>query len=603
MAFLSRQNRVWLMGIWLCLGGILRCANLGRKAPWSDEFATLLYSRGDDYGSIPIAKILSLEILLKPLQGYPVSNVWEVAELLIQRNNHPPLFFMLVNIWQRFFPLDPSGYSTINGVRSLAVVFGIISILAMYWVAKLAFHSELIAHISAALMAFSPFAVYLSQEARHYTLIILVAIASLGFCLVALGRLREQQVFTTGFMFSWFCLNCLGLLIHYFFVLTLAAEAIAFVWSIKKYRFKFKGNQLLSLWLLASGVVILGVIWRCGILPKNYGSSMTDWTYLDYHSWLDMLFPFWQMLATLGTMLIVFPSAVSSLPMLIFFSLAIVIVNIRLMAFWQWGSIGISMQKSYQPSLFFINRFILISWIIFGIIIFGFGIDISRAGRYSFVYFPGVVLSVAAALGYFWEREKRGEYSIVFFSVQDIFKWLGAGFLNISRAGSRAIALILLLSFCGGLSVVGNLSFQKPYDAETVIDQLVRHPQMTILLTPHQSTVEIGEMMGIAWEAYRRSLSLPLYFGFIPKQPQIERYNASVTTVLETVLDIAVEPQILQKMKEKKILEFQLWAINFFEGLALENCDFLERESIRGYYSDLYHCTMSLENEAASVEW
>jgi uncharacterized membrane protein len=578
MAFLKQQYHLWLLGFWIWIGSLLRFTNLGLKPPWTDEFATILYGRGDDYSRIPIGEILSAEMLIEPLKGYPSHGVFEVAKLLIQRNNHPPLFFMLVNVWQRFFPLDSEGYIAMNGVRSLAVLFGIGSIIAIYWVAKLAFSSEVIAQISAALMSFSPFVVYLAQEARHYTLIILVAIASLGFCVVALRRIKAQQTFSKGFIIGWFALSCCGLLIHYFFVITLAAEAIALIWCIKKNNYNLRINQQLSLLFILIGVGIFGIIWKWQFLPPSYGKTMTDWTYLDYSNWLDLVLPFWQFIAIFGSMLIALPTEVNSLPIIVFSCLTTALIDLRLVTFWWRGMQHQAQEQNYQPSIFFLNRFILVSWIIFAVVIFGFGVDISRASRYSFVYFPVIILSLAASLSYFWQQDNWQRNKITFLNLQTIFQLPIFQSIGLSKSGSQAIALILVLSLSSGFSVVQNLAFAKPYDPGSVLDNIKKNAQSTILLTPYNSTVQIGEMMGIAWEKYRRSPLMPLYFAFIPEQEFIRDYSLPIETLL----------------KQAKFPSIQLWAINFFEPLELDHCDFLERKSIKGYYSDLYNCALPL---------
>lgn len=144
MVHASPPRKSLLLLLWLCLGGLLRLYGLSRKPPWTDEFATVLYGRGDDYGAIAINKILSAADLLAPLKGYPVHGLQRVSELLIQQNNHPPLYFFLVNCWQRLFPLDEAGYISINAVRLLSVVLGIISIFLMYWMAKKRFSQKLL---------------------------------------------------------------------------------------------------------------------------------------------------------------------------------------------------------------------------------------------------------------------------------------------------------------------------------------------------------------------------------------------------------------------------------------------------------------------------
>lgn len=148
---------VFLLWFWVILGGIIRLTNLGAKPPWTDEFATLLYSRAENYNQLPYDEILTGKELLAPLLGYPDQGVTEAAHFLIHYDNHPPLYFMVVNLWQRLFPLEMGGYISIDGVRLLSVLLSLLGIGALYGLAKWLFQSEKIAQLTAALMAFSPF--------------------------------------------------------------------------------------------------------------------------------------------------------------------------------------------------------------------------------------------------------------------------------------------------------------------------------------------------------------------------------------------------------------------------------------------------------------
>ena len=72
-------------------------------------------------------------------------------------------------------------------------------------------------------MAVSPFAVYLSQEARHYTLpMLLVILALLGLYQVQTDLYQRQ--FRPGIWLGWVVVNSLGFYVHYFFLLAFVAQ-------------------------------------------------------------------------------------------------------------------------------------------------------------------------------------------------------------------------------------------------------------------------------------------------------------------------------------------------------------------------------------------
>jgi len=560
--FFARLQAAIALTFWAMLGAVLRLIHLDSKPPWTDEFATLLYSRGDDYSSIPINEVMTAETLLAPLKGYPVHGVGEAANLLINQDNHPPLYFMGVNLWQRLFPLDEGGYISIYAVRSLSVIFGVLGIVGIYWVAKQAFGSEITAQLSAALLAMSPFGIYLAQEARHYTLIICWAIAAFGFCFYAIQLLIEKRRMSYRFVVGWIVFNCVGLLIHYFFLLTMVGQAIALLWLIRKNDLRVTKSQWLRLGLVGLGVGILGLIWLTQVLPDSYGSTMTDWIRLDYKDWSDWISPLFRLAIALITMVILLPIQTPFVPTILVAGILMIVVSIRLLRLWCQG-INFQIKKLHiQPNIFFLTRFMMVVSGLFALVIYGFGIDISRGARYSFVYFPAVILLLAAGLSPFWQQE-----NVKFFSIQKLFK--------ISpKAGSQAIALILTISLCSSLTVVNNWGYKKPYAPDKLLGNIQQNPQPALILTPYKSTVQIGEMMAIAWEKYRQSSSKTLLFAFIPIRDMPDLYEQDIGAILGT-------------MNSKNI---QLWTTNFFETLTINGCEFSRRNSERGYYSEIYQC-------------
>ncbi|NJL83065.1 MAG: hypothetical protein HC890_09105 [Chloroflexaceae bacterium] len=215
----------WLLLAWITIAMLVRFTNLAGKPPWTDEFATLVFSLGNSYDSVPLNQVMAGSALLQPLQPNGAASLGEVTSLVVAQDNHPPVYFALTHLWLKWFPQQP--YVSVWAARALAAGFGVLSVPGMYGLARLGFASELTAQLAAALMAVSPFGVYLAQEARHYTLGVLLAIASLACLLVAGESLWRGKPLPWRFVALWIGVNCLGLAVHYFFCLTLAAEAIA----------------------------------------------------------------------------------------------------------------------------------------------------------------------------------------------------------------------------------------------------------------------------------------------------------------------------------------------------------------------------------------
>ncbi len=565
-----------LLWIWLSLGTALRLFNLQAKPPWTDEFATLMFSRGDHYSNIPLNQSISPETLLAPLKGYPDAGLAEVAAATIQYDNHPPLYFMVLNLWQRLFPLDQSGYISIGAARLLSVILGVLGIWGLYWVAKQTFQSEAIAQLSAAMMALSPFGIYLSQEARQYTLIVLFVIASLGFSLRAVQLLFQNKTPAPVAISGWILLHCVGLLVHYFFVLTIAAEVIALVWLTVQTKYLPNKAQWLSGLGCLVGVGIFGLIWFTQVLPDSYGSTMTDWIRLDGDRLLDWLSPIVLLPLTVMTMLMLLPLTIDFIPITIVVVVTLFFLSIHIISLWWQGLQLQALKTNYRVSIGFLTRYVLSSWGIFALLTYGFGISITRGARYSFIYFPALILLMAVGLSYFWQKQQ-----ILFLNNQTPLHLPGISLTS----GSRAVVSILAVMMLGSLMVLGNWGYQKPYRPDQFVTQLMQQEKVpTLIVTPHKSIVQTGEMIGIAWEMYQRSLIDPVQFILVS---QIED-SPSITSELKRIL-------------AQQNTSFSLWAVNFGELLNIPRCKRSDKVWVRGYYTEVYRCFPSQSNHSSEI--
>ncbi|MGL5035471.1 MAG: glycosyltransferase family 39 protein, partial [Microcystaceae cyanobacterium] len=156
-----------LLLIWTAIAALLRLNNLTAKPIWTDEFATLVFSLGNNFDKVPLGQIISAQTLLEPLRINPNQNINNVIELLLDKDNHPPFYFAIAHLWQTFLP--HGDYINLWVSRALPAFFGILAIPIAYFISYHIFKSKLLAHLTALLMAVSPYGVFLSQEARHYT--------------------------------------------------------------------------------------------------------------------------------------------------------------------------------------------------------------------------------------------------------------------------------------------------------------------------------------------------------------------------------------------------------------------------------------------------
>lgn len=134
-------------------GAALRFAALGRQSFWHDEIHSVLIARGGDSGTLR-------ETLLNP---------------------HGPLYLLLLRGWMHLFG---SGEAA---VRSLSALLGVAGLALFHRVfARLAGRDA--ARIALALLVFSPYHLWYSQEGRNYALLFVTGLVAVSAWLDELER-------------------------------------------------------------------------------------------------------------------------------------------------------------------------------------------------------------------------------------------------------------------------------------------------------------------------------------------------------------------------------------------------------------------------------
>jgi len=188
----SRWLHALLLLVWLAIGTGLRFTHLASKPPWNDEFSTLVFSLGNSFRTVPLDIAITLDTLLMPLQPNPEAGIRTVIDHLMTESTHPGVYFVLTHLWMKLFAQD-GGMLSFWAARSLSAIIGAASIPAIFGLGWLAFRSRLVGQMAAAMMAVSPYSIYLAQEARQYTLAILLLIASLC-CLVMATQAFHRRI-------------------------------------------------------------------------------------------------------------------------------------------------------------------------------------------------------------------------------------------------------------------------------------------------------------------------------------------------------------------------------------------------------------------------
>ncbi len=145
------RNHKWILLITV-LGLLLRLFQLGEWSFWHDEALTVL------------------------LATRPISDLISITATDV----HPPLYFILVKLFMVF------GQNEFI-VRLVSAVSGAASIVVLYLVGRDLF-DERVGIVGAFILAIAPLQLFYAQEARMYTLLLLLTIFSSWFFLRALGN-------------------------------------------------------------------------------------------------------------------------------------------------------------------------------------------------------------------------------------------------------------------------------------------------------------------------------------------------------------------------------------------------------------------------------
>ncbi|WP_392481845.1 glycosyltransferase [Nostoc sp. C110] len=554
-----------LILMWLLIGISLRLTNLTTKSPWTDEFSTLVFSLGNNFLSVPLDQAIAPDILLQPLQPNPAASIGDVIHNLATQDSHPPLYFVLAHLWMKLFPSE-GGLVSLFAARSLPAIFGAASIPCVYVLGKVAFRSRLVGQLAAAMIAVSPYAVFLAQEARHYTLAMLWVIGSLTCLVIATRHIQNRTPLPIWVALSWVAVNALGIATHYFFTFTLYTEAVVLIslaWLQLQTSTKFS-LLFSSLWrriyAVAVGTLVAGLIWIPILLENKNRGILTEWI-RGSRVGLDWLSPIFQALGTLIAMISLLPVESSQL-------LVVIPSGIVMLTFFIWAVPillrGIKIQLQHPENRIMIQVFIGIAVsaiALFLIFTYFLGIDLTRGARYNFVYYPAIVVLLGASLAVCWHPPKE---------IKSIGKW--------GINGKKAVILIWLMGFFSAVTVICNLGYQKYYRPDLFV-QLIQQisPVPVLIATTHKSYIHTGEMMGVAREL--KLANSPQNSLFLLAH-QYQDPNTS-TIALENTLKTLPRP-------------FDLWSVNFHAPVAeaVKTCvaDTKSLPSVDGYEYELYHC-------------
>jgi len=179
----------------LALASFLRIYDLGTESLWYDEVHSIRVS-GQNFVSV--------------IRGAAVGK-------------HTPLYFIGLHFWTGFL-----GDSEVS-LRSPSAIFGILSVLIIYWVGCALFNRK-VGLISSLLSAISLFHIHYSQEARPYSLLLLLSLLSFLFFIKILKQDKKWHYP------CYLLCNILLCYTHIFGLFTIAAQIFFLLLFWAKYK-------------------------------------------------------------------------------------------------------------------------------------------------------------------------------------------------------------------------------------------------------------------------------------------------------------------------------------------------------------------------------
>lgn len=210
---LIKNKSILLLGI-LFIGLFLRVYDLGNESIWLDEGFSIRYA------NLNLSQIISL-----------------------RDNGLPPLYYIILHWWINLF--GDSEFS----IRFLSVIFGFLAIFMMYKIGNQIFDKD-VGMLSSLLLGLSVFHIHYSQEARTYSLSVLLTLLSMYFFMKLLKK-RSHIALIGYILFS-----ILLMYSHIFGLFIIISQNIylftLFLLSKEDYNYKLN----LKKWLLIQTVLI-----------------------------------------------------------------------------------------------------------------------------------------------------------------------------------------------------------------------------------------------------------------------------------------------------------------------------------------------------------
>jgi 4-amino-4-deoxy-L-arabinose transferase-like glycosyltransferase len=244
----TRRIVILLLAVFLLVAASVRLYALTRKSLWDDEIFSLnavgilqLGERTPSWSSIP-------------------ENVFRYYV----NDNHPPLFFLLLGAWLKLFGANEFA------IRLFPLVINLVTLPVIYLLGFQIFRNRAVSLVACLVFSLSPYLVYYSQEARMYSLLLLLSCLSMLFFL----KIQESAGWQSYAGFVLF--SVLGLYTHYYYAFFLCFQVLYWI---------FFGDRRIYNFLNSLAVIVLFFIpWLPVLLYQVSQKNHSDlWIRGDAH--------------------------------------------------------------------------------------------------------------------------------------------------------------------------------------------------------------------------------------------------------------------------------------------------------------------------------
>ncbi|MBP0028084.1 glycosyltransferase family 39 protein [Roseofilum sp. Guam] len=264
-----------LMILCILLGVFFRFYHLDNKIYWLDETFTALRVSGSSASELvqilPRHEILSIEDIQSYYHPSPDRSFADVVQALTHNSEHTPLYFVMLRFWRGWFG------SSVAATRSLSAMISLFALPCVYWLCLELFESSLTGWIAMGLLAISPFQILYAQEARQYSLLVVVTLFSSAALLRAIRLHYQSPKWIKQKGYSWGIYAgsiVLGLYTHILFVLVLFTHGIYCLWLER-----FRWRKMLTIYLGANLIGWIAFIPWIIVILMNFNAIQNTATW------------------------------------------------------------------------------------------------------------------------------------------------------------------------------------------------------------------------------------------------------------------------------------------------------------------------------------